>query len=614
MKDEYVVALAGNPNTGKSTVFNAFTGLNQHTGNWSGKTVVNAEGSFKAQGISFKMVDLPGVYSLLSDSAEERAAKEFICSKQADIVLVVADETCLERNLNLCIQICELTHNVILCLNLIDEARKKGIVVDTMLLSNLLGIPVIETCARSGSGIEEIKQTMVKIAKEETMCVPIKTNLDGMDFEKSCIETLKRAEAIANAVVSNGNKRNFESVADSIVLSKKFGIPIMLLLLGLIFWITIVGANYPSSLLMNLFATAEEKLKILLAPTPNWVKGIIAEGMFKTAAWVVAVMLPPMAIFFPLFTFLEDVGFLPRIAFNLDGLFKKADAHGKQVLTMMMGFGCNAAGVTAARIIETPRERLIAILTNNFVPCNGRFPTIILLVSIFIAGGTSNSFIAGAIVLLLIIVSVCVTLLCSKILSKTILKGEPSAFVLELPPYRRPQFLQILVRSMLDRTLFVLGRAVTVAVPAGAVIWIMQNVTIGGSSLLLWFSNFMNPLGIIMGMNGIILAAFVLGIPANEIVLPILLMYYSNGTALMDISTHAEMFTIFSQNGWTLVTALCVTMFSLNHFPCATTLMTIKKETGSIKWTAVAFILPTVVGMVICTIINALYHIIGMFL
>lgn len=614
MKDEYIIALAGNPNTGKSTVFNAFTGLNQHTGNWSGKTVANAEGFFKEDGITFKMMDLPGVYSLLSDSAEERAAKEFICSKQADIVLVVADATCLERNLNLCIQICDLTENVILCLNLIDEAKKRKIVVDTNLLSNLLGIPVIETCARNGKGIEEIKKTMVKMAKSEIKSVPIKTSLNGMDFEESCIETLKRAETISKAVVSSENSKDFQSTIDSIVLSKKFGIPIMLLLLGLIFWITIVGANYPSSLLMNLFAEAEEKLKMLLAPTPYWVKGIVAEGMFKTAAWVVAVMLPPMAIFFPLFTFLEDVGFLPRIAFNLDGLFKKADAHGKQVLTMMMGFGCNAAGVTAARIIETPRERLIAIITNNFVPCNGRFPTIILLVSIFIAGGTSNSFVAGGIVLLLIITSVGITLLCSKLLSKTMLKGEPSAFVLELPPYRRPQILQIIVRSMLDRTLFVLGRAVTVAVPAGAVIWIMQNVTVGGNSLLLCLSNFLNPLGLIMGMNGIILAAFILGIPANEIVLPILLMYYSNGTALMDISTHAEMFTIFSQNGWTIATALCVTMFSLNHFPCATTLMTIKKETGSAKWTAVAFALPTIVGMVICTIINVLYHIIGMFL
>ncbi|MEA5084416.1 MAG: ferrous iron transporter B [Lachnospiraceae bacterium] len=614
MKDEYIIALAGNPNTGKSTVFNAFTGLNQHTGNWSGKTVANAQGFFKEDGISFKMMDLPGVYSLLSDSAEERAAKEFICSKQADIVLVVADATCLERNLNLCIQIGDLTENVILCLNLIDEAKKRKIVVDTNYLSNLLGIPVIETCARNGKGIEEIKQTMVKMAKAEIKSVPIKTNLSGMDFEESCIETLKRAEAIANAVISSENSKDFQLTIDSIVLSKKFGIPIMLLLLAFIFWITIVGANYPSTALMNLFALAEEKLKILLAPTPYWVKGIVAEGMFKTAAWVVAVMLPPMAIFFPLFTFLEDVGFLPRIAFNLDGLFKKADAHGKQVLTMMMGFGCNAAGVTATRIIETPRERLIAILTNNFVPCNGRFPTIILLVSIFIAGGTSNSFVAGAIVLLLIITSVGITLLCSKLLSKTILKGEPSAFVLELPPYRRPQILQILVRSMLDRTLFVLGRAVTVAVPAGAIIWLMQNVTVGDSSLLLCLSNFLNPLGLIMGMNGIILAAFILGIPANEIVLPILLMYYSNGTALMDVSSHAEMFTIFSQNGWTIATAICVTMFSLNHFPCATTLITIKKETGSAKWTAIAFVLPTIVGMVICTIINAISYIIGMFL
>ncbi|HCT64889.1 MAG TPA: ferrous iron transporter B [Lachnospiraceae bacterium] len=614
MKDEYIIALAGNPNTGKSTVFNAFTGLNQHTGNWSGKTVVNAEGFFKADGISFKMVDLPGVYSLLSDIAEEHAAKEFICSKQADIVLVVADATCLERNLNLCIQTADLADNVILCLNLMDEAKKREIFIDTNMLSKLLGISVIETCARSGEGIDEIKHEMVNIINGEKKCVPIKTNLIGMSFEESCIETLKRAKNIADAVVSNGKAKDFQSMADSIVLSKKFGIPIMLLLLGLIFWITIVGANYPSSLLMNMFAATNEMLKELLENTPYWVSGILVDGMFKTASWVVAVMLPPMAIFFPLFTFLEDVGFLPRIAFNLDGLFKRADAHGKQVLTMMMGFGCNAAGVTSARIIETPRERIIAILTNNFVPCNGRFPTIILLVSVFIARGTSSSVMAGAMVLLLIIISVGITLICSKILSKTILKGVPSSFVLELPPYRRPQILQILVHSMLDRTLFVLGRAVTVAVPAGAVIWIMQNVVFGGSSLLLNFSRFLEPLGLIMGMNGMILAAFILGIPANEIVLPILLMYYSNGTALTDISSNAEIFRIFTQNGWTMVTAICVTMFSLNHFPCATTLMTIKKETGSTKWTLIAFALPTIVGIVICIIINLIAHIMGMVL
>lgn len=614
MKDEYIIALAGNPNTGKSTVFNAFTGLNQHTGNWSGKTVANAEGFFKVEDLSFKMVDLPGVYSLLSDSAEERAAKDFICSKQADIVLVVADATCLERNLNLCIQIGDLADNVILCLNLMDEAKKREIVVDTKLLSECLGIPVVEASARSGQGIEEIKQTMVRMANGEIKSTPVRTDLNGMDFEDSCIETLKRAENIAKAVVSKGNGKDFQAMVDNIVLSKKFGIPIMLLMLGVIFWITIVGANYPSTALMSMFAAAEDKLKILLVSTPYWVRGILVDGMFKTAAWVVAVMLPPMAIFFPMFTFLEDVGFLPRIAFNLDGLFKKADAHGKQVLTMMMGFGCNAAGVTAARIIESPRERLIAIITNNFVPCNGRFPTIILLVSIFIAGGTSNSLVAGGIVLLLIITSVGITLLCSKLLSKTILKGIPSAFVLELPPYRRPQILQILVRSMLDRTLFVLGRAVTVAVPAGAVIWIMQNVTLGESSLLVNFAYFLEPLGLIMGMNGLILAAFILGIPANEIVIPILLMYYSNGTALTDIASHGEMFQIFTQNGWTIATALCVTMFSLNHFPCATTLMTIKKETGSLKWTAVAFALPTIVGMAICIIINAISHLMGLFI
>ncbi len=605
MKKQYVIALAGNPNTGKSTIFNALTGLNQHTGNWAGKTVENAEGFFKHKNVQFKLVDLPGIYSILSDTAEERCAKNFICDKKPDMVLVVADATCLERNLNLCIQIIGLTKNVVLCLNLMDEAKKKKMEIDIEKLSKSLGIPVVPASARSGVGIYDIKEKAFEIVSGQIENSPIDVELGGLKFDEACLKTISIASCAAEKAIIKDKKDDLQTAADKIILSKKFGIPIIILVLGIIFWITIFGANYPSSLLMKLFSEAEKTLKISMEWAPGWLSGILIDGMFKTSGWVISVMLPPMAVFFPLFTFLEDIGFLPRIAFNLDGLFKKAGAHGKQSLTMMMGFGCNAAGVTACRIIDTPRERLIATITNNFVPCNGRFPTIILIASVFLTGG--DGFAAGMFVLLMIVVSVLITLVASKILSSTALKGIPSSFALELPPYRRPQILKIIVRSLLDRTLFVLGRAICVAVPCGALIWIMQNVTIGEISLLTYFSEFLDPLGTVMGLNGIILAAFILGLPANEIVIPILIMYYSQSGSLMELSTNAEIHSLFAQNGWTFVTALCVVVFSLNHFPCATTLLTIKKETGSLKWAALSFVFPTLVGILICTAINFIY-------
>ncbi|WP_458407943.1 ferrous iron transport protein B [Anaerotignum sp.] len=612
------IALAGNPNTGKSTVFNALTGLKQHTGNWSGKTVGNAVGRFSLGDWEVDLYDLPGIYSLFSESAEERAAKDFICYEEPDITVVVLDATSLERNLPLGLQIMELTKNVVFCLNLTDEAEKKGISIDHKRLQETTGVPVIPMAAREGIGLTELKRMLLGIAEGHRRIHP-----KGIDWsfapdteegylseefrENRSLAFLERSKEICKKVVRKKEERDrFTEKLDKIILSRKTGIPIMLLLLGGVFWITVTGANVPSDLLMRAMNHWGEVLRNGLSSlgAPFWLESLLMDGVYLTVSWVVAVMLPPMAIFFPLFTLLEDFGLLPRIAFNLDGLFQRAGAHGKQALTMSMGFGCNAAGVTACRIIESPRERLIAILTNNFVPCNGRFPTLILLAGIFFAQG--NPAAAGAFVFLLIVLAVMITLLVSFVLSKTLLKGMPSAFVLELPPYRRPQIGQVILRSVLDRTIFVLGRAVTVAIPAGAVIWFCQNVEIGGYTMLYGLTVLLEPLGSLMGLSGVILTAFLLGIPANEIVIPILLMVYSQSGMLVEAEGISQAGAILAANGWTWMTAVCTILFSLNHFPCATTLLTIRKETGSWFWTGVSFLLPTVVGIFLCMTANLL--------
>lgn len=685
--DDIIVSLAGNPNTGKSTVFNSLTGLKQHTGNWPGKTVSNAQGRYRHGNKYYVLVDLPGTYSLLSNSVEEEVARDFICFGNPHVTVVVTDATSLERNLNLVLQILEITKKVVVCINLMDEAKRKGIRIDIEKLNMILGVPVIGTSARNGQGLGELKDAIAKIAqggaglkvKEVQYDEPVEKAMDilttylellgledintkwislrliegdatlleailkymdkgegikaqdkenlevkikearnllynqGIDEDRlrdSIVSSLiKTAGDISRKAVHFENKEynRLDHKIDSIITSKIWGIPIMIALLGLIFWITIEGANYPSKLLAKVFFWVEDQLTLLFTKwgSPDWLHGLLVLGIYRTLAWVISVMLPPMAIFFPLFTLLEDLGYLPRVAFNLDNFFKKACAHGKQALTMCMGFGCNAAGVIACRIIDSPRERLIAILTNNFVPCNGRFPTLIALAAVFIASsaGAFESMVSTLAVLGAVVLGVVITLAISWVLSKTVLKGLPSSFTLELPPYRKPQVGKILIRSLLDRTLFVLGRAVVVAAPAGLFIWLMANLSVGGISLLDRGAKFFNPFGVLLGMDGYIILAFLLGLPANEIVIPIIIMSYMASGSILELDSLDALRDLLVANGWTWLTAVSTMLFSLNHFPCGTTLLTIRKETQSLKWALLSFVTPTVTGIIICFIV-----------
>lgn len=787
-EDDKVIALAGNPNVGKSTVFNEMTGMNQHTGNWPGKTVANAQGYANDGEQGYVMVDIPGCYSLMAHSSEEEVARDFICFENPDAVIVVCDATCLERNLNLVLQILEANRRAVVCVNLMDEAKKKSISIRFDVLEERLGVPVIGTAARSGKGLEQIYEGLKHVLElnkrlesarnmevvegeyAETEAVDVEgvemeaedvemeaeveaegvemeavaeaaesvketeaeaKNIAARDIEASNMEAaeseaenvkdiesevrktaekaadrrfdenpaprilirypeyieaaiarltpvvrkmagegvnirwlcarlldsnenlmeavrkyltpvaeslevssllaeireewkergitqkrvsddmasvfVRKAEFICRGAVVYENQKydKKDRLLDRLFTSKATGFPIMFLILLGVFWLTITGANYPSELLSTGLFWVEDRISelFLAIGMPVLLNDLLVHGVYRVLAWVISVMLPPMAIFFPLFTLLEDFGYLPRVAFNLDRCFKRCAACGKQALTMCMGFGCNAAGIIGCRIIDSPRERLIAMITNNFVPCNGRFPTMIAIITMFFVGSAAGAFssvMSAAILAGVIVLGVLMTLLISKILSATVLKGVPSSFTLELPPYRKPQIGKVIVRSIFDRTLFVLGRAIVVAAPAGLIIWLMANISVGDATLLAHCSGFLDPFAQVIGMDGVILLAFILGFPANEIVVPIIIMAYMAEGSLLDISDLSVLRDLLVSHGWTWITAVSTMLFSLMHWPCSTTCLTIKKETQSVKWTVASFLVPTVTGIVVC--------------
>jgi ferrous iron transport protein B len=700
---DYLVALAGNPNTGKSTVFNALTGLHQHVGNWPGKTVARAEGSFTYMGKRYKLIDLPGTYSLLSTATDEDIARNFLLFGHPEVVVVVVNSTILERNLNLVLQVLEISNRVVICLNLVDEAARKGIKVDAEQLSLDLGVPVVPTVANVGKGLNDLAQAIAGVASGTIPTSPRRfalkaeirkaldevtphvkrvigdvpnirwitmrllegdarirqtlengklVSLTRLNQDVSVVATPKDAElkalfnrvqvavsriqesfhdyivssiyadaeVIASTAVSKaeGQKSDRDAKIDRILTSRILGFPIMVALLMGVFWITIEGANIPSQLLAEGLFLLEGQFTSLFRwfGAPAWIEGLLVHGTYRGLAWVVSVMLPPMAIFFPLFTLLEDVGYLPRVAFNIDRFFKWAGAHGKQTITMCMGFGCNAAGVISCRSIGSPRERLIATLTNNFAPCNGRWPTLILMATVFIATAfppAISSVMASFAMVTITLIGILATFIVSALLSRTLLKGEESFFTLELPSYRRPQVLRVIYTSLIDRTIKVLYRAIIWAAPAGAVTWILGNVYISGETLMTHIASILSPIGLLIGLDGIILLAYIIALPANEIVIPTIIMGYTGASMMIELESMVELNALFTAQGFTVITAISLMLFSVLHYPCATTTHTIWNETKSAKWTLLSNLIPLAVALLVCFVFTQSAHILGFF-
>ena len=654
---------------------------------------MRAEGSFTFMENKYGVIDLPGTYSLLAMTVDEEIARDFLLFGRPDVTVVIVDATTLERNLNLALQILEITDRVVVCLNLMDEANRKGLKIDVDRLSIELGVPVVPTVANRGRGINDLVAVIAGVASGAIPTVPhrivlqeeirevldevvplLEEQLRGLPNARWVVlrllegdprirEALERGEigvssqkdiwsrlseegrkvdvdseladvlslidresaamqpplhesltasiyadatAIASRTVTTIEIAgvDWDSRLDRILTSRKLGFPIMFALLAGVFWITIEGANVPSALLAEGFFWLEDQMSLLFSwlGAPWWVEGVLVHGTFRGLAWVVSVMLPPMAIFFPLFTILEDLGYLPRVAFNLDRFFKSAGGHGKQALTMCMGFGCNAAGVISCRIIGSPRERLVAILTNVFMPCNGRWPTLILMAAVFVVAGfpsAVSSLVAASVLVLVTVVGIIVTFVVSALLSRTILKGESSFFALELPPYRRPQIGRILYTSLIDRTIFVLWRAVKVAAPIGALIWILGNVYIEGTSLMAHLANALSPMALLIGLDGFILLAFIMALPANEIVIPTLIMGYMGAGMMMELGSTADLASLFAAQGFTVLTAISLMLFSLLHWPCLTTTLTVWRETGSAKWTLASNLIPLATALLV---------------